>query len=231
MAALKIFPLEDWQGLLQEGRSTNSRTVTYLGADISAGKSFPKFGYIYSSLALGSFFNGKESEQGIFYSRLNYFTNLLPVGRFRSRNFINIDYSRGFGRYSDEYLRFIENNGFTGFKNDSIRGTQRFTVSLESVLFSPANYHGFRFAFFGFSDLGFLSNSNEVLGNGFSLISLGFGLRVRNDNLLFNTLQIRLAFFPNPPMYSVINNLTISGEQLLKPNNFDAGKPVIIPFR
>jgi hypothetical protein len=214
------------------GREINEfKNRTYLGADISAGKSFPKFGYIYSSLALGSFFNNKVSEQGIFYSRLNYFTNLLPVGRFKSRNFINIDYSRGFGRYSDEYLRFIENNGFTGFKNDSIRGTQRFTVSIESVLFSPANYHGFRFAFFGFSDLGFLSNSNEVLGNGFSLISLGFGLRVRNDNLLFNTLQIRLAFFPNPPMYSVINNLTISGEQPLKPNNFNAGKPVIIPFR
>jgi hypothetical protein len=203
----------------------------YLGADISAGKSFPKFGYIYSALALGSFFTGGESQQGIFYSRLNYFTNLLPVGRFRSRNFINIDYSRGFGRYSDEYLRFIENNGFTGFKNDSIYGTQRFTVSLESVLFSPADFHGFRFAFFGFTDLGFLSNSNEVLGNGFSLFSLGLGLRIRNDNLLFNTLQVRLAFFPNPPMYSEINNLTISGEQLLKPNNFNAGKPVIIPFR
>jgi len=214
------------------GREINEfKNRNYLEADISAGKSFPKFGYIYSSLALGSFINDKESEQGILYSRLNYFTNLLPLGRFRSRNFISIDYSRGFGRYSDEYLRFIENNGFTGFKNDSIRGTQRFTVSLESVLFSPANFHGFRFAFFGFSDLGFLSNSNEVLGNGFSLLSLGFGLRVRNDNLLFNTLQIRLAFFPNPPMYSVINNLTISGEQLLKPNNFNAGKPVIIPFR
>ena len=214
------------------GREINEfKNRTYIGADISAGKSFPRLGYFYSSLALGSFITDKESEQGIFYSRLNYFTNLLPVGRFKSRNFVNIDYSRGFGRYDDEYLRFKENNGFTGFKNDSIRGTQRFTVSLESVLFSPANYHGFRFAFFGFSDIGFLSNSNEVLGNGFSLISLGVGLRVRNDNLLFNTLQIRLAFFPNPPIYSVINNLTISGEQLLKPENFDAAKPVIIPFR
>ena len=180
---------------------------------------------------MASFFNGKEREQGIFYTRLTYFSNLLTVGSFRSRNFINIDYSRGIGRYSDEHLRFIEDNGFTGFKNDSINGTQRFTVSLESVLFSPANYHGFRFAFFGFSDLGFLSNSNEVIGKGFTLISLGFGLRIRNDNLLFNTLQIRLAFFPNPPVYSEINNLTISGEQLLKPSNFNAGKPVIIPFR
>jgi hypothetical protein len=217
---------------LTAGREINEyKNRTYLGSDISAGKAFPEIGYIYTSLALASFFEGREREQGMFYSRLNYFTNLLPIGRYKSRNFVTIDYSRGIGRYSDEYLRFIEYNGFTGFKNDSINGTQRFTVSLESVLFSPANYHGFRFAFFGFSDLGFLYSANQLPGNGFTLLSLGFGLRIRNDNLLFNTLQIRLAFFPNPPVYSRINNLTISGEQLLKPNNFDAGKPLIIPFR
>jgi hypothetical protein len=221
-------------GLLRftAGRELNEfKTRTYLGTDISAGKSFPDLGYFYGSLAVASFLESKEKEQGIFYSSLSYFSNLLSVGRFRLRNFVTIDYSRGIGRYTDEHLRFIEDNGFTGFKNDSVNGTQRLTVSLESVLFSPADYHGFRFAFFGFSDIGLLSNSNEAIGKGFTLISLGVGLRIRNDNLLFNTLQIRLAFFPNPPMYSEINNLTISGEQLLKPNNFNAGKPVIIPFR
>jgi len=214
------------------GREFNEfKDRTYMGTDISAGKSFPKLGYFYASVAVAGFLRGGSTEQGIFSSHLNYFTNLLPVGRYRSRSFINIDYSRGIGRYSDEHLSFIETNGFTGFRNDSINGTQRFTVSLESVLFSPSNYHGFRFAFFGFSDLGLLSRSNNISGKDITLISLGIGLRIRNDNLLFNTLQIRLAFFPNPPVYSRINNLTVSGEQLLKPDNFDAGKPLIIPFR
>jgi hypothetical protein len=214
------------------GREFNEfKNRTYIGTDISAGKSFPGAGYFYGSVAVASFFNGTLREQGIFYARMNYFTNLLPVGKFKSRSFINIDYSRGIGRYTDEYLKFIDNNGFSGFKNDSINGIQRFTLSLESVLFSPANYHGFRFAFFGFSDIGLLAGSNQIIGKGVNLMSLGLGLRIRNDNLLFNTLQIRLAFFPNPPSYSEINNLTISGEQLLKPNNFDAGKPVLIPFR
>ncbi len=102
---------------------------------------------------------------------------------------------------------------------------------MNRYLFSPANYHGFRFAFFGFSDLGLLSSSNTACGKEFTLLSLGLGLRIRNDNLLFNTLQISLAFFPNPPVYSRINNLTISGEQLLKPNNFDGGKPTRYSFQ
>jgi hypothetical protein len=221
-------------GLLRitAGREFNEfKERTYLGTDVSAGKSFPEVGYFYGSLAVASFFNGSAREQGVFYARMNYFSNLLPLGRFRSRNFVTVDYSRGIGRYSDEHLIFIETNGFSGFKNDSISGTQRFTASLESVLFSPSNYHGFRFAFFGFSDLGFLYNSNQVMGRGVTLLSVGLGLRIRNDNLLFNTLQIRLAYFPNPPLYSKINYITISGEQLLRPNNFDAGKPLVFPFK
>jgi hypothetical protein len=214
------------------GREFNEfKERTYLEADVSAAQSIQQLGYFYISTSIASFLNGLSREQGIYNARLSYFTNLLPVGRFKSRNFLTVDYSRGIGRYADEHLAFPDNNGFTGFRNDSINGTQRLIISLESVLFSPANYHGFRFAFFGFTDLGQLSGSNEMLSSGITLLSVGAGLRIRNDNLLFNTLQIRLAFFPNPPLYSKISNVTISGEQLLKPNNFNAGKPVLIPFR
>jgi hypothetical protein len=214
------------------GREFNEfKERTYVGADISAAQSIQQLGYFYISSSIASFLRGVTREQGIYNARLSYFTNLLPVGRFKSRNFLTFDYSRGIGRYADEHLEFPENNGFTGFRNDSIKGTQRLIISLESVLFSPANYHGFRFAFFGFADLGQLSGSDQMLSSGITLLSVGAGLRIRNDNLLFNTLQVRIAFFPNPPLYSKINNVTISGEQLLKPNNFNAGKPILIPFR
>jgi hypothetical protein len=112
-----------------------------------------------------------------------------------------------------------------------VNGTQRLSVSIESVLFSPANLYGFRFAFFGFADLSLLSGTNVKIGNSSIVSGIGLGVRIRNDNLVFNTLQVRLGFFPNPPLYSKISNLTVSGEQLLRPNNFDPGPPAIIPFR
>jgi hypothetical protein len=104
------------------------------------------------------------------------------------------------------------------------------SLSLESVLFSPVNLYGFRFAFFGFTDFSFLSGTNEMLGRGYGLSSIGVGIRIRNDNLIFNTLQIRIGYFPNPPAYSRISPVVVSGEQLLKPNNFDSGPPSIIPY-
>ena len=162
---------------------------------------------------------------------MNYFSNLLNLGESKIRNFIHFDYTRGFDRYSNEFLKFRNINGFSGFKNDSVNGTQRLSLSLESVLFSPGNLYGFRFAFFGFTDFSFLSGTNEKIGYGYSLAAIGLGIRIRNDNLVLNTFQIRIGYFPNPPLYSRINPFIISGEQLLRPNNFDSGPPAIIPYR
>ena len=216
------------------GREFNEfKTRTYLGADISFGQSIHKLGYIYSNLAIGGYLIDSKTEQGVLNLKLNYFSNLLTAGRYKMRNFVNIDYTRGVDRYSDEYLRFLRENGFTGFRNDSTRGTQRFTAGLEYVIFSPSNLFGFRFAYYAFADLGFLSGSNEAIVNGFTLSAAGIGVRIRNDNLLFNTLQIRFAIFPNNPRpeFSRISNVVISGEQLLNPNNFDPGPPSVIPYR
>ncbi|MCX6325219.1 MAG: hypothetical protein NT144_01010 [Bacteroidia bacterium] len=204
---------------------------TYLGAEIALGKSSKSLGYFYTSAGLATFLNGIQAKQGLLSLNIKYFSNLLTVGNNMIRNFVYIDYTRGFDRNTDEFLSFNNDNGFSGFKNDSISGTQRLSVSLESVLFSPVNLYGFRFAFFGFTDFSFLSGTSEILGNGYSLSGIGLGIRIRNDNMVFNTFQLRFGFFPNPPIYSKINHLTVSGEQLLRPDNFDSGPPSVIPYR
>ena len=207
------------------------RERTYMGAEIAVGKSSNSIGYFYTSAGLATYLNGKQSRKGLFTLKTNYFSNLFSVGNTKMRNFVNFEYTRGFDRNSDEFLCFESKNGFSGFKNDSTKGTQRLSLSLESVLFSPVNYYGFRFAFFGFADISFLSGSNEQVVNGSILSGLGIGIRIRNDNLVFNTFQLRLGFFPYQPSYSSINHVTVSGEQLLRPNNFDPGPPSIVPYR
>jgi hypothetical protein len=214
------------------GRELNEfKNRTYFGTEISLGKSSKKLGYFYTSAGFATYFTGTRTEQGILSFSMKYFSNLLTVGNNRNRNFVYLDYTRGFGRKTDEFLTFNTDNGFSGFKNDSVKGTQRLSVSLESVLFSKVNLYGFRFAFFGFTDLSFLSGTNEIIGNGIALSSIGLGIRIRNDNMVFNTFMFRFGFFPNPPAYSKINYLTYTGEQLLRPNNFDSGPPSIIPYR
>lgn len=214
------------------GREFNEfKQRTYFGTELSYGNSAKALGYFYASAGFSSYIRESQTEQGQLSLKLSYFSNLVSLGDIMIRNFVNLDYTRGFDRYTDEHLAFRNYNGFSGFRNDSITGNQRLQVSLESVLFSPVNLSGFRFAFFWFTDFSFLSGTNEIIGNGNSLSSIGFGVRIRNDNLVFKTIQIRVGFFPGFPDYSKINNMNVSGEQLLRPNNFDSGPPAIIPYR
>lgn len=217
---------------ITSGREFNEfKQRTYLGGEVSFSGLSKKLGYFYTYYGLSGYLNQDRTEQGQLALGVNYFSNLINLGRSRIRNFVYMHYTRGFGRYSNEYLKFVTDNGFSGFLNDSVKGTQRLSVSLESVLFSPLNKYGFRFAFFGFADFSFLSGTTEQLGNGYALSSIGIGIRIRNDNLVFNTLQIRIGYFPNPPSYSRISPVNVSGEQLLKPPNFDPGPPAIIPYK
>ncbi len=217
---------------LTVGREINEfKTRNYASSEISFGKSFRGFGYLQSSAGYGAFINHNRTEQGIVNLNAKYFSNLMPVGRSMVRSFVRLGFTRGFDRNSDEYLSNFNDNGFSGFRNDSIQGRQRITLGLETVIFSPLNIYGFRFAFFGFADASSLSGTNQILAKGTGLSGIGIGLRVRNDNLIFNTFQIRIGFFPDPPQYSRINNFTVSGEQPLRMENFDPVEPSPIPYR
>ena len=203
----------------------------YTGINVSAGHSIPGLGYFYSSAGLSTFFNGRHTEQGLLLLRTSYFSNLNYIGNYRIRNFVKIDYTRGFDRYSDEFLSIEKEHGFSGFSNDSASGNQRLSFNLESVVFSPLNFFGFRFAFFSYADLGFLFGTNQNIGEGDFVSSIGVGIRIRNNNLVFNTFQIRVGFFPNLPDHSNINYLHFSGEELLKPYNFESGPPSILLYK
>jgi hypothetical protein len=217
---------------LTGGYETNEyKDRGYTGIDLSYGHSTKNIGYFYTSAGFGTFIRDKHSDQGVLLIRMKYFSNLIYLGSFKIRNFVSVDYTRGFDRNNEEYLAVAKTNGFTGFSNDSLRGAQRVVLGLESVVFNPVNIYGFRFAFFGFADMAFLAGTNEVISKGNILSGMGLGIRIRNDNLVFSTFQIKLGYFPNPPQYSNINNFMVSGEQLLRPNNFDPGPPSIIPYK
>jgi len=203
----------------------------YLGFDASTGKSIRKLGYFYASMAIGGYLYKNEPEQGIMSTNINYFSNHINAGRYKIRSFVNLNYTRGVNRFSDEYLNFVNKNGFAGFENDTIRGNQRFSVGVESALFCPSDFIGFKFVVYTFADMGLLSGTSVFAAHNFSLTSIGLGIRIRNDNLLFKTIQIRFAFFPNKPEFSKINNMVVSGEQLLRHQNFVPERPAVIQYR
>jgi len=162
---------------------------------------------------------------------VRYFTPLVHTGRSQLRTFVNLYYTRGFNRYSDEYLYFKSSNLVRGFVNDSINGNHRIVMSVERVLFTPKPVYGFRFALFTFADAGFLVKGNLDSGEYHSVMGFGLGVRIRNDQLVINTIQLRFGIYPLSPPWSETSWASVNGIVKLRPPGFEPGPPGVIPYR
>jgi hypothetical protein len=202
----------------------------YSGISLAWGNIFTRAGYIYSGLTLSAFNYNGAVEQGELQASLKYFTPLINAGRSRIRTFVNISYTRGINRYSDELLYLKDDDLVRGFSNDSISGSSRLVASVEPVVFIHKPVIGFRFAIFAFADAGLLINEGILQGGYYLIPALGAGVRIRNDQLVLNTLQIRLAWYPRMPPYSVAPWINAAGIMKLNPPDFEPKPPGMIPF-
>jgi len=116
-----------------------------------------------------------------------WFSNLLTFRRNRIRQFLALNYTQGWNRKSgyEESIGFTDENGLQALDQYAI-GTNRMVLNTETVMFTPIQPWGFRFAFFGFLDAGTLGYSaNPFRNDGFA--SFGLGLRIKNERLIFGT--------------------------------------------
>lgn len=214
------------------GREKNEfKWRTYAGLKMSYGNIFTRIGYIYGGASISTFYNHGRTEQGMMQASFRYFTPLMHAGRSKVRTFVNLYYTRGFNRYTDEFL-YLRNSDFVrGFRNDSITGETRLAFSLEPVLLINKALVGFRFALFAFADIGLLAPGGFTNGGYYTVPAIGAGIRIRNDQLVLNTLQIRFAWYPNTPPYSEGNWVAVDGIVRLKPPKFEPEPPGVLPFR
>ncbi|HOR08748.1 MAG TPA: hypothetical protein PLM05_01920 [Bacteroidales bacterium] len=213
------------------GREKNEfKWRSYAGGTIAYGNFYTGVGYLYTGAGISAFYNNGHTEQGLFQGSLRYFTPLARVGRSRMRTFINLNFCRGFNRYTDEYLYFRDDGLIRGFRNDSLGGNTRIAVSVEPVLFVYKPVIGFRFALFAFADAGLLSRGRQMGSDYYTVAALGGGVRIRNDQLVLNTLQLRIAWYPNSPPWSESSLLTANSIMRLRPPGFEPDPPGLVPY-
>lgn len=217
-------------GLLLGREKNEFKWRNYAGGMIAYGNFYTGVGYLYTGAGLSAFYNNGHTEQGQFQGSLRYFTPLARAGRSRMRTFINMNFCRGFNRYSDEYLYFRDDDLIRGFSNDSLGGNTRITVSVEPVLFVYKPVVGFRFAIFAFADAGLLSRGRQMGAAYYTVAALGAGVRIRNDQLVLNTLQLRIAWYPNSPPWSESSLLSANSIIRLRPPGFEPDPPGLVPY-
>jgi hypothetical protein len=207
----------------------NSRI--YNGVSFLKGINISWLGFTYFNVAFGGYFNDNVFEQGMLNASFNYFSNLLVISQFKFRHFLNIDYTKGYNRFKDEFLDINDYSGVRGFTNDSARGTQKLVINWESVSFTPFYLAGFRFAIFGFADFAYVGSTYQWVFKNNLYSGFGLGIRMRNERFVFKTFQIRFAYYPYLTKRASGDIFTLSQEWRFKPQDFNVKSPEILKYK
>ena len=161
---------------------------------------------------------------------LTWFSNLFVMRRNRLRQFLTLTYTQGWNRQqgSDESLRFTRFDGLRALDEYTV-GTNRMLLNTETVMFTPIQPLGFRFAFFGFLDFGLIGYSPNIFKNDF-YTSFGAGLRIKNERLIFSEIQIRLGVAFGKRGLVESEYFRLSNSSRMEPYRFRPARPEIVAF-
>ncbi|MDP3359798.1 MAG: hypothetical protein Q8S41_10675 [Lutibacter sp.] len=221
----------------------------YLGARASFGN-YHSWGYLSTNFEYGTFFNASKTEQSALSFQANYFTNLVELGKkWKMRQFIKPQIIIGNNRLKSvgDYLALNENVPFqgtygAGFQGDNgagingfdsaIYGTKKFVLSLQTQLYSPWNIIGFRInPFFNYT-AAMLGNENIGFTKSRLFSSIGIGVMINNDYLVFNSFQFSISFYPSiPGQGNHIFKTNSFGTNDFGLQDFDFGKPRTVIYK
>ncbi|MFV0290548.1 MAG: hypothetical protein ACK5IJ_06560 [Mangrovibacterium sp.] len=187
--------------------------------------------YLYLSAGFGSFFNKTGIEQGELQLNFNLISRQFKIGNQIARQFISAKYVHGYNRFNQEYLELDDNDGIRGFESNLTFGKKKFYINTETLYFLNKKFWGFNMAFFNFFDIGVLAHQDESIFKGRWYSGFGAGIRFKNESLVFDTIQLRFAFYPGSPSDQTL--FGVQGGYLRReiPYDFQARKPINLEYR
>lgn len=201
----------------------------------------------YGGSILGQFYNSKETyfnlsaKFGTYVSDNLYNQSVLDInsqlasktfhwGKIRLRNFFNARYTAGFNQDATKYLTFSENNGIRGLNNTAIQGNDRLTMSIQSNLYLPFSLIGFRTYLFTLFEIANMKDQNQTIFDSKLYSGATLGVALRNENMIFNMVQIQYGFYPST---SNVNQrgIVISSVIPFRFQSLDISKPETVQYQ
>ncbi len=200
--------LAGWQSLLSLKRA-------YVGFD--AEKSFVHSGGNFYTLSfrIGGFPHSGQWEDAALLLSGKLFSRLKQSKRFLIRQSVDLDFAYVFNQRTNTLLDINNSFGLEGFRADSLLGTKRLHARYEIVLYSPWSILGFRLAPMMFADVGMIAPQDRTVFYDAPFFGLGTGIRTRNENLIFGTIEFKFIYYPrtvedmNSFRFSVTTNLRV----------------------
>jgi len=147
----------------------------------------------------GGFIYNKQVQDGSLLIGGTAFSRLYFWNDIKIRQFIGFNFSALKNRVTYAPLRIDNPYGIRGFLSDSAYADRRITISLETEFYLKPRLFGFQFAPFVYGDFSLLAPHGSLVDKSSLYSSIGGGIRTRNENLIFETIELRLYFYPVTP--------------------------------
>ncbi|WP_276503287.1 hypothetical protein [Terrimonas pollutisoli] len=175
----------------------NGRERPFAGVSFTRYYFNPSLHYFNYNLRAGTFFYKDKFEDIDLLAGLDYISRLHYMkGKWKQRFFFSISATRQINSLLSEPLRLESEFGLPDFKNNNESGNTRFSFKGETVFYSPWSLLLFRFAPFAFGNVSYLNLKTENVSDPKLYSSIGGGVRIRNESLIFGTTEFRGMYFP-----------------------------------
>lgn len=169
----------------------------YSGVDLTLGGFRRKGFYSNYTLRIGGFYYKKRFEDIDLLFDVFHFTRLRKVkGSWYHRLFLNSGITAQANPVLNTPLFIRSIYGLPYFSNGTLASDLRATIKVETVFYNTTKVLGFRFAPFAFTDFILVKPVKQQLSKSDIFTAIGGGVRTRNENLVFGTIELKTFYFP-----------------------------------
>lgn len=202
----------------------------YVGAEVERSIFYKSGDFLQYSLRVGGFKHQKELQDVVMLASANMFSRLMLWKGLKIRQAVGASYTTIFNQNISLPLRIDNDFGIERLRSDSTLGAQRLGVNFETVVYIRPTLFGFHFAPFAFTDMVMLAPKGEVLIKQKPYFGIGGGVRTRNENLIFGTVELRMYYFPRVPDDLSKFKITVSSNLRVKFSSSFVKAPAFITY-
>ncbi len=186
----------------------------YLGFKFEQYKLTKKENYTHIIANIASSYMNQSLQDFRLLASLEQFSKLKYLDNgFGYRQILNLSFTQTLKNKYNEALRINSIYGIPQLNKEQIKGGTRISTNWETVFYNNRALWGFKSAPFVFGNLTYIRTVGEPILKGDLFSSIGSGLRIRNENLIFGTIELKGFYFPrtnqqvSPWNFSLITNL------------------------
>jgi hypothetical protein len=167
----------------------------YAGIDLTESVASRK-GQFYNFTLRAGAFNVNRIEDATILLSGTMTSRLISYRKLLMRQMVNADITQLYNQKTNQPLDINNEFGLRGFVADSLWGTKRFHLSSETLVFTPLKLLGFKLAPFTFGEMAWIAPDHASLFAKDPYFGIGGGIRTRNENLIFGTIELRMIYYP-----------------------------------